>query len=195
MSEIKQIATALLKAQSEMSNPKKGSTNPFFKSKYADLNSIREAVIPVLNANGISVLQPTFTIENKNFVKTILLHESGEFLESYTEILFAKQNDAQAQGSGISYARRYALQSFVCIGADDDDAQKANALPTPPPVAKKELKHLDREHNFTAEWSNLQKAILEKRIDSIEIVKKHYTLTPEIEGKVNELLINSKNPN
>jgi ERF superfamily len=194
MSEIKQIATALLKAQSEMSNPKKGSTNPFFKSKYADLNSIREAVIPVLNANGISVLQPTFTAENKNFVKTILLHESGEFLESYTEILFAKQNDAQAQGSGISYARRYALQSFVCIGADDDDAQKANAQPTAPAAAKKELKHLDKEHNFTAEWSNLQKAILEKRIDSIETVKKHYTLTPEIEVKVNELLINSKNP-
>jgi ERF superfamily len=194
MSEIKQIATALLKAQSEMSNPKKGSTNPFFKSKYADLNSIREAVIPVLNANGISVLQPTYTVDNKNFVKTILLHESGEFLESYTEILFAKQNDAQAQGSGISYARRYALQSFVCIGADDDDAQKANAQPTAPAATKKELKHLDKEHNFTAEWSNLQKAILEKRIDSIETVKKHYTLTPEIEVKVNELLINSKKP-
>jgi ERF superfamily len=193
MSQIKQIATALLKAQSEMSNPIKGSTNPFFKSKYADLNSIREAVIPVLNANGISVLQPTFTVDSKNFVKTILLHESGEFLESLTEILFAKQNDAQAQGSGISYARRYALQSFVCIGADDDDAQKANAQPNPLAVAKKELKHLDKEHNFTAEWSNLQKAILEKRIDSIETVKKHYTLTPEIEKKVNELLINSKN--
>ena len=193
MSEIKQIATALLKAQSEMSNPKKGSTNPFFKSKYADLNSIREAVIPVLNANGISVLQPTHTIENRNFVKTILLHESGEFLESLTEIIFAKQNDAQAQGSGISYARRYALQSFVCIGADDDDGEKAKQQPNTASIAKKELKHLDKEHNFTAEWSNLQKAILEKRIENIETVKKHYTLTHEIEIKVNELLINSKN--
>jgi hypothetical protein len=122
---MKQIATALLKAQSEMSNPKKGATNPFFKSKYADLNAIREAVIPVLNSNGISVLQPIVHIESKNFVKTILLHESGEFLESVTEIIYNKVNDAQAQGSGISYARRYALQSFVCVGADDDDGQKA----------------------------------------------------------------------
>ncbi len=122
---MKQIATALLNAQGEMSNPKKGATNPFFKSKYADLNAIREAVIPVLNAHGISVLQPIVHFENKNFVKTILLHESGELLESLTEIIYNKQNDAQAQGSGISYARRYALQSFVCVGADDDDGQKA----------------------------------------------------------------------
>ena len=122
---MKQIATALLKAQSEMSNPKKGATNPFFKSKYADLNAIREAVIPTLNENGISVLQPIVHVDGKNFVKTILLHESGEMLESLTEIVYNKANDAQAQGSGISYARRYSLQSFVCVGADDDDGQKA----------------------------------------------------------------------
>ena len=126
---MKAIATALLKAQSEMSNPKKGATNPFFKSKYADLNAIREAVIPTLNENGISVLQPIVHIDGKNFVKTILLHESGEFMESVTEIMYSKQNDAQAQGSGISYARRYALQSFVCVGADDDDGQKAVQRP------------------------------------------------------------------
>jgi hypothetical protein len=122
---MKQIATALLNAQGEMSNPKKGATNPFFKSKYADLNAIREAVIPVLNAHGISVLQPIVHVDGKNFVKTILLHESGELMDSLTEIIYNKQNDAQAQGSGISYARRYALQSFVCVGADDDDGQKA----------------------------------------------------------------------
>jgi hypothetical protein len=122
---MKQIATALLKAQSEMSNPKKGATNPFFKSKYADLNAIREAVIPILNANEIVVLQPIVHLDNKNFVQTILLHSSGERLDSLTEIIYNKQNDAQAQGSGISYARRYSLQSFVCVGADDDDGQKA----------------------------------------------------------------------
>ena len=134
MINIAQIAHALVKAQSEMSNAVKGSSNPFFKSKYADLNSIREAVLPVLNSHGISVLQPTCSIDGKNYVKTILLHESGEFLESFTEVLFAKQNDAQAQGSGISYARRYGLQSFVCVGADDDDGQKAMQQPKPKAV-------------------------------------------------------------
>jgi hypothetical protein len=132
---MKNLATALVKAQSEMSNPKKGNTNPFFKSKYADLNSVREAVIPVLNANGISVLQPMVNIDGKNFIKTILVHESGEMLESFTEIVYAKQNDAQAQGSGITYARRYGLQSFACVGADDDDGNAASQ----PQVKKSEM--------------------------------------------------------
>ena len=145
---MKQIATALLKAQSEMSNPKKGSTNPFFKSKYADLNAIREAVIPTLNENGISVLQPIVHAEGKNFVKTILLHESGELMESLTEIIYNKQNDAQAQGSGISYARRYALQSFVCVGSSDDDGQKAVQ---PKPNATKEVMQKAKNANATLE--------------------------------------------
>lgn len=158
---MKQIATALLKAQTEMSNPKKGATNPFFKSKYADLNSIREAVIPVLNSNGISVLQPIVHIDSKNFVKTILLHESGESLESLTEIVYNKINDAQAQGSGISYARRYALQSFVCVGADDDDGQKAVQNK---PNATKEIMQKAKDANAT-----------------LETIKTKYSVSPELE--------------
>jgi hypothetical protein len=158
---MKQIATALLKAQTEMSNPKKGSTNPFFKSKYADLNSIREAVIPVLNSNGISVLQPIVHTDGKNFVKTILLHESGELMESLTEIVYNKINDAQAQGSGISYARRYALQSFVCVGADDDDGQKAVQNK---PNASREVMQKAKEANAT-----------------IEQIKSKYSVSAELE--------------
>lgn len=124
--ENKQIASALLKAQMKMGNAKKDSTNPFFRSKYADLNAVREACIPFLNENGIVVLQPIVHIDGKNFVKTLLLHESGESIESLTEIIYNKVNDAQAQGSGITYARRYGLQSLVNIGADDDDGNKAS---------------------------------------------------------------------
>lgn len=157
---MKQLATALVKAQSEMSNPKKGNTNPFFKSKYADLNAVREAVIPTLNSCGISVLQPIVNIDGKNFIKTILLHESGEMMESFTEIVYSKQNDAQAQGSGITYARRYGLQSFVCVGADDDDGNKASQKPK----ATDEVLKKAKEVNAT-----------------LEQVKSKYTLTPEQE--------------
>ncbi len=122
---MKEIAKALCEAQKEMGNAKKDSTNPFFKSKYADLNSVREACIPALNAHGIAVLQPTVHIDGKNFVKTVLLHESGESFESLTEIIYNKPNDAQAQGSGISYARRYGLQSLCNVGAEDDDGNEA----------------------------------------------------------------------
>lgn len=117
------IAKAILKAQKEMGNAVKDSKNPFFKSKYADLNSVREASIPVLNNAGVSVLQPTVMVDGRSFVRTTLLHESGESITSDTEIVCAKQNDPQALGSAISYARRYGLQSLLCIGAVDDDGE------------------------------------------------------------------------
>jgi len=120
-----EIAQAILAAQKEMGNAKKGAQNPFFKSKYADLNSIREACLPALHKNGISVLQPTVTIDGVHYVKTVLLHTTGQMFDSLTQIVFAKQNEAQAQGSGITYARRYGLQSLLCIGADDDDGNGA----------------------------------------------------------------------
>lgn len=123
---MKAIVKALLEAQKEMGNATKDSKNPFFKSKYADLNSIREACMPVLNKHGIIVLQPTIYHEGKNFINTILLHESGEQIDGLTEIIYSKQNDAQAQGSGITYARRYGLQSLVNVGAEDDDGNKAS---------------------------------------------------------------------
>lgn len=127
---MKNIAKALLEAQKEMGNAIKDSSNPFFKSKYADLNAIREACMPSLNKHGIVVLQPIVHIEGKNFVKTVLLHESGETFEGLTEIVYSKTNDAQAQGSGITYARRYGLQSIINVGAEDDDGNSASLPPT-----------------------------------------------------------------
>jgi len=119
--ETKNIAIALVKAQKEMLIAVKDSKNPFFKSNYADLNSIREACLPALNKYGIVLLQPIVHIDGKNFVKTLLLHESGESIEGLTEIVYSKANDAQAQGSGITYARRYGMQSLCNVAADDDD--------------------------------------------------------------------------
>ncbi len=122
---IGKLAAALLKAQSSMGNAVKGAANPYFKSSFADLNSIREVVTPALNANGISVLQPTTVQDGKYFVQTVLLHESGEFISGLTEIVAAKVNDPQATGSAISYARRYGLQSFLSVGAVDEDGEAA----------------------------------------------------------------------
>lgn len=124
--QINQLASALVKAQSEMGNASKGAANPFFKSKYADLNAIREACLPVLSKHGLSVLQPTVFIDGRKFVETLVMHESGEFIGGHTEILSVKEHDAQAQGSGVSYARRYGLQSLLCIGAEDDDGESAS---------------------------------------------------------------------
>jgi hypothetical protein len=145
---MKQIATALLKAQTEMTTPKKGSVNPFFKNKYADLNDVLSAVVPALNNNGIVLLQPLVNIEGKNYVKTVLMHESGETFESLAEIFCTKQNDAQAYGSGISYARRYSVSSICGIGSEDDDAQKAVQNK---PNATKEVMQKAKEAKATLE--------------------------------------------
>jgi hypothetical protein len=126
MNEIKNFAKAFIEAQKKMGTATKDSSNPYFKSKYADLNSIREACLPSLNEHGIAVLQPIVQVDGKNYIKTLLLHESGESMECLTEIIYSKQNDAQAQGSGITYARRYGLQSLVNVGAEDDDGNKAS---------------------------------------------------------------------
>ena len=171
---IKEISKALLKAQTEMSNAKKGATNPFFKSKYADLNSIREACQPVLNENRITILQPTIEVGEKKYVETVLIHESGEFLSCVTEILINKVNDAQAQGSGISYARRYGLQSFLNIGADDDDGNKA---------VEKLKENLCPQHD---KWVIAIEKLKAKET-TIEKIKANYTLTKE-----NELILINK---
>ena len=181
---MKAIATALLKAQTEMSNPVKGSSNPFFKSKYADLNAVREATIPVLNQNGIVVLQPMVAIEGKNYIKTLFLHDSGESLESLTEIIYAKTNDAQAQGSGITYARRYGLQSLACVGADDDDGNSASVAPKQQPASTK-LPYLERG---TAEFTAVTNAILKGSVPNIEMVKKKYELLEPIENELEALI-------
>ena len=122
------FAKSFISAQAEMVNASKISTNPHFKSKYADLTSVRDACVPFLNKHGIAVLQPVIQLENKQYIKTMLLHETGESMECLTEIMHA-QNTAQAHGSGITYARRYGLQSLVCIGAEDDDGEKASENP------------------------------------------------------------------
>lgn len=119
---IAKLAVALVKAQRDIKVASKSSDNPFFKSKYADLGAIVDVVKPALNNNGISFLQ-IVTLEG---VETTLLHESGEYISGVTPVVVAKQNDPQALGSAISYARRYGLQAIVGVVADkDDDGEKA----------------------------------------------------------------------
>lgn len=136
---ITKIAPALLAAQKTMGDAKKDSKNPFFKSSYADLNSVREVATPALNAQGILILQPPTYLENgKNVVETVLLHESGEYISS-AMILEVPKANMQDLGSAVSYARRYSLQSLLNIGAVDDDGEAS--MKREKPVEKgKEIK-------------------------------------------------------
>lgn len=178
--QIEKIALALVKAQSEMGTAIKDSNNPFFKSKYADLNSIREACMPSLSKHGIVLLQPTVSIDGRNYVETILLHESGQWISGLTEILFAKPNDAQAQGSGITYARRYGMQSLVNVGADDDDGNTASI-----PAKQPKKPSLERG---TPQFTAVINAINKGQVESIDMVKIKYDLLEPVEDELTALI-------
>lgn len=180
---LKAIAPALVKAQSEMSNAVKDAKNPFFKSSYADLNSVREACIPALNKYGITVLQPTVYEDGKPFVQTLLLHESGEYISSLTEIICNKINDAQSHGSGVTYARRYGLQSMCNIGSEDDDG---NAASKPVKVVSAEKRKPLLEKG-TDNWKNVVNALL-KGTGTMEQVKSKYTVLEMHENELLELM-------
>ncbi len=128
--EIKQIAAALVKAQNEIKAAIKDSTNPHFRSKYADLSSVVDAVKAPLLKNGISFIQGVNDAEGGVAVETMLLHTSGEWLSSTLRIPASKQ-DAQGFGSAITYGRRYGLQALCGVPAEDDDGNSATAsVPT-----------------------------------------------------------------
>lgn len=125
--EIAEIAKALSKAQGEMLTAKESSNNPFFKSKYADYNAVRDAVIGPLTRNGLSWTHLTQKIDGNDCLITILMHSSGQWLKSIFPFPTTK-GDAQSQGSAITYLKRYSLSAITgcaCGSGEDDDGEKS----------------------------------------------------------------------
>ena len=120
--KIDKLAAALTKAQSEIRGAKKSSTNPFFKSDYADLDTVIKSCFPQLTKNGLSVIQGNDTCDKGSFyVTTMLLHESGQWVKSKLKMPIGGKKDAQAVGATITYARRFSLSAMVGIAQTDDD--------------------------------------------------------------------------
>ena len=118
------LAAALSKVQGAMVGAVKDSSNPFFKSKYADLSSVWDACRVQLAANNLCVIQTTAEADDGAVLITTLAHSSGEWIRSVLPIK-VKDNSPQAQGSGLTYARRYALAAIVGVSQIDDDAEAA----------------------------------------------------------------------
>lgn len=123
---VEKIAPALLKAQKEITFAIKDSTNPHFKSSYADLESVIEAIKKPLNNNGIIFIQSFSPSEaGKLNLTTRLMHESGEWIEDVLTMPLQK-NDAQGYGSAATYSRRYALAAITGLYQADDDGNEAS---------------------------------------------------------------------
>lgn len=134
---MKNIASALVKAQKQFSPALKTATNPHFKSKYADLSACVEAVIDALNANGIALIQKTHECADGVMVETVFVHESGETFEAGRLHVPAAKHDPQGYGSALTYCRRYSLMAACGIAPEDDDG---NAASQQKPKAKAEAK-------------------------------------------------------
>lgn len=126
---MKSIAAALVKAQKAFGPALKTSTNPHFRSKYADLSACVEAVIDALSANGIMLTQQTKHDDIGVSVQTVFLHESGEMFESGWLHVPAAKQDPQGYGSALTYARRYSLMAACGIAPEDDDGNAASKTP------------------------------------------------------------------
>ena len=124
----------ILKIQSEIGVLVKTETNPFFKSKYLDINAILEQLQPLLEKYELVVTQPIIVIEGKNALATIVMSGEQNIIESH--FLLPDIQDPQKMGSAITYYRRYALQSLFLLRAEDDDA---NATIKTQPEIKKPL--------------------------------------------------------
>jgi len=143
---MKQIATALVKAQKEFGPALKTSTNPHFRSKYADLATVVEAVIDALNNNGIFLMQMTHETPDGAMAETTFVHESGEMLSAGKLFFPASKHDAQGYASALSYVRRYSLMAACGIAPEDDDGNAASKPKEVPKPAKPEAPKLKAEN-------------------------------------------------
>lgn len=125
---MKNLSQALVKFQSQLKPVNKDSENPFFKSSYADLSSILQAVMPLLSANGLALIQPMKVQDGHTILITKLIHESGETIES--EMILPPHADPQKYGSLISYYKRYQLQALLGVSTKDED-DDANYVSSP----------------------------------------------------------------
>ena len=156
---ITNIAAALAKAQLSIGAASKDAQNPFFKSRYADLGSVMAVCKEPLLANGISVMQLVSHDGEHQKLETILLHASGEYIGSAMRIVASKQNDPQAMGSAITYARRYALQAMVFIPSVDDDAEWVEkALRNRPDNERAAIQAIINQHLEEAETATPERA-------------------------------------
>jgi len=118
---ISELAKALSAFQSEIKQPTKDKANPFFKSKYVPLESVVESITSISNKHGLSFIQYPINHENKVGVITIIMHSSGEYIESEPIYATPVKPDAQATGSVITYLKRYSLSAMFGITSDEDD--------------------------------------------------------------------------
>ena len=160
----------------------KDSTNPFFKSKYFDVNQLLEHLEPIAESKGLLILQP---IINGEVYSQIIDIESGDKIESYIQL--TQFTDPQKTGSAITYYRRYSLQSLLGLQAEDDDAHKASAKTVenkPDPKTPTKWLIVDSE-----EWKRLTKSVEAGSSFTLAQIQKKYKIREDVKKQLETLNI------
>ena len=137
------IAAALAAFQSDVKDPSRDGENPHFRSKYVQIDGLLAAVRPILAKHGLSVVQSTGGNGQDISVSTLILHTSGEWVQTDALVLKAVKADPQGAGSAVTYGRRYSLSAALGVAWDDDD--DGNAASAPPKAAPKKAEKPSKE--------------------------------------------------
>lgn len=165
---IGELTKALVKVQAKIKPAVKDAKNPYFKSNYADLNSVWDSCRSLLTENGLAVIQTTAPIENAVIVETTLSHISGEWISGEMLLPLIKV-DAQGVGSAITYGRRYGLAAIVGIVADeDDDGNAASSNSSKPAITSKP------EPASSGQIQAIANACKDKNKDMKAFITEHY---------------------
>ena len=180
---ITELIKALGKVQPLLNPAVKDKTNPFLKSKYADLSSVWESCRGLLSSNGLVVTQVGGMDTAGNYLETVLMHESGQWISGRYPLKPVKTDDPQALGSAMTYARRYNLAAILGIVTEDDDAEGAmgrqsdtkqkteTKTPAKPETSKDEWDKLRRPEQVPGSNEWILSKMFELKIDEAKMLE------------------------
>jgi hypothetical protein len=175
--QINELAAALSKAQGQITGALKDTSNDFYKRKYADLASCWDSCRKPLADNGLAVIQTTAEKDGHVYVVTTLAHSSGQWMRGWLPVK-VKDDGPQAQGSGLTYSRRYALAGIVGLAQIDDDAESAQGRRVNPADHGERL--TSRQESYAKEFASKIKATLYADKDEAEIAADCLALHAEL---------------
>ena len=142
--QVNEVYAKLIEAKKQFGKALKNANNPHFKSRYADLQSVLDAISEALQDNGLFVSQNGESIDGKPYLRTIVFDANGSIVDFGVLPIKTIKDDAQAFGSGLTYARRYALMSAFGLAPEDDDGQLAS-IASPVDALRQQVIKLGKE--------------------------------------------------